>query len=89
MEWMEFEQQEPFGDRRRDWQAASICTTIANMTAIGMRSETRFKVSDFMLDFSAVPKQPEQAPGKSWQEMKMIAQMMAAASQTDARRKRR
>jgi hypothetical protein len=29
---MEYEAIEPFGDRRADWQAASICTAFANIT---------------------------------------------------------
>jgi len=89
MEWMEYAALEPFGDRRRDWQAASVCATVANMTAIGMRSEKRFKVADFMLDFTQEPHAESEPAGKSWQEMRMIARMMALQSQAQERKKRR
>jgi hypothetical protein len=86
MEWMAYEKMEPFGDLRRDWQAASICATIANMTAIQMRSEKRFQVKDFMLDFEPRAVAEPESTGKTWQEMRMIAQMMALQSQSKKRR---
>jgi len=86
MEWMEYERLEPFGDKRGDWQAAAITAGISNVLLACFHSEQRFKVADFMLKFGGtVPK--EEASGKSWQEMKLIAQMMTAASQAKKRRR--
>lgn len=85
VQWMEYAEAEPFGDRRQDWHAASLCATMMNQTAMLMRSETRFNVRDFLLDFDGEEK-PTPAPEKSWQEMRMIAQMLAAASNSKKRR---
>lgn len=80
LELKAYDQIEPIGTRRTDYQAASICATLANL-AVGRRSRRRFKVSDFLLEFD---KQAEAAPdkpaGQTWQEQKMIAKMFFALS---------
>lgn len=48
-EWMVYEQVEPFGDRRGDFQAALICMTLANR--LRNKDEQPFKMQDFLLDF--------------------------------------
>jgi hypothetical protein len=87
MEWMEYELREPFGDKRRDWQAAAITAGISNVLLQCFQYEHRFKVSDFMLKFGIVATKEDAPSGKSWQEMKMIAQMMTVASQAKKRRR--
>jgi len=82
---MEYERLEPFGDKRGDWQAASIISGISNVLLACFHSDQRFKVADFMLKFDGKVA-PEAPSGKSWQEMKLIAQMMTAASQSKRRR---
>jgi hypothetical protein len=99
MRWMEYDRVEPLGDLRGDWQAASICSTIANMTMVAHRIETRFTPADWLLEFKEGGQTegepaPATAPvGKTWQEMKFISRMMVAAAKADeaaaARRKRR
>jgi len=83
---MEYERLEPFGDKRGDWQAASIIAGISNVLLACFHSDQRFKVADFMLKFGGTAA-PEAPTGKSWQEMKLIAQMMTAASQAKKRRR--
>lgn len=89
MEWMEYERLEPFGDKRGDWQAAAITAGISNVLLACFHSDRRYKVADFMLKFDATGTKEEAPAGKSWQEMKLIAQMMTAASQADTRKRRR
>lgn len=92
---MDYEAIEPFGDRRADWQAASICTAFANITLASKGAKKRFRVSDFLLEFDTedkkvVTKEGASAPpAKTWQEMKFIAQMWAAAFNADEDKKRK
>lgn len=97
LEWQAFDSVEPFGDKRGDWQAASICAVIQNIEARRRGASHVFTPAEFLLEFKekeSVAKEIEvpAAPVKSWQEMKMIGMMMAAASQAPAapsRRRRR
>lgn len=90
---MEYEAIEPFGDRRADWQAASICAAFANITLAARGAAKRFKVSDFLLEFDSeekkVTKDMEEgaAGAQSWQQMKFIAQMWVAAFNADEDKK--
>jgi len=78
LEWMAFDKLEPIGDKRGDWQAAVICSTLANIAVAKTRSRKRFKTKQFLLEFG--PDKPlAQGQQQSWQEMKMIAQMVAIA----------
>lgn len=77
LEWQMFDQLNPIGDLRRDWQAASICAVIANIAAAQGRSKKRFKVQDFLLEFGEERERPERR--QTWQEQKMIIQMVHAA----------
>lgn len=91
---MEYETIEPFGDRRADWQAASICTAFANITLAARGSTKRFRMKDFLLEFGnekdlQTPKEEGTTPGKTWQQMKFIAQMMTAQANADEGKKKR
>lgn len=78
--WRAFDKVSPVGDRRGDWQAASVCSAIFNSMAIKAGSNKRFATSDFLLEFKedetpvsdevASPQLPQ-----DWQRMKMIARM--------------
>lgn len=74
LEWQHFDSVEPFGDMRSDWQAASICALMATIAAKGKK---RFSPKDFLLQFGDA----RESKGKkqTWQEQKMIAQMLEAA----------
>lgn len=83
-EWMAYDLISPIGDRRGDWQAAAICAAVANVMMAVNRGRKRFNVSDFLLEFGKVVKRAKDVEeGKSWQEMKFIAQMCAAASRAE------
>jgi hypothetical protein len=81
--WEAFDELEPIGGRRGDWQAASICSMLMNLA--GKRART----SDCLLEFGEereVP--PAPAPQRqTWQEQKMIGMMFAAASAKGGRKK--
>ncbi len=69
-------------------QAAAICTTFANMMMLQMRSKHRFKISDFMLDFSndkKLVKQVEASP--AWHRLKTIAKQHAGLFNRGGKRK--
>jgi len=79
LEWFAYDALEPIGGRRGDWQAASVCSAIANTAAARSGSKKRFLTRDFLLEFGA--DKPTPAPSRqTWQEQKMIAMMFAAAS---------
>jgi Protein of unknown function (DUF4035) len=75
---MEYDRTCPIGDVRGDWQAASIAAAVANVLVAVNGGRKRFAVADFKLEFGESKKRPKE--GKSWQEMRMLAQIMAASS---------
>ena len=90
-EWLAYEVVEPFGEKRADWQAASVCAVVANAASITSGSRKRFKVSDFLLEFDEEEKAiPGQGPAQNWQRHKMIAKMFATiANKAEAKRQAR
>ncbi len=90
---MEYEAIEPFGDRRADWQAASIVAGLANVIIAVNRGTKRFRIKDFLLEFDRqekeVAKEGAAPAGKTWQQMKFIAQMWAAAFNADEEKKKK
>jgi hypothetical protein len=74
VEWMAYSQVERFDEVRADLRAASICAMLANIHRNPKKRATPFNVSDFLLDFEGTPKRRQ-----TWQEQKMIAQMIVAA----------
>lgn len=90
-EWQAYDEIEPFGDKRGDWQAASIASAIFNALMIFVRSRKRFRVMDFLLKFGKEREEKEgpKTERQTWQEQRMIAQMFAAAFNSDGKKKRR
>lgn len=86
-EWLAYEVVEPFGERRADWQAASVCAVVANVAAAKSGSRKRFKVSDFLLEFDEKEKALPEQGGQTWQQQKMIAKMFAAIATVEEERK--
>lgn len=88
-DWRRYDEIDPIGGGRSDWQAASVCATVMNAAAVMIGSKQRVKISDFLLDFSG-ERASERAKDKPqqphWKSMKFIAQMMVAASQADVSR---
>lgn len=92
-EWRAFDLVHPIGDRRGDWQAAIICASIWNSTLAANRSRKRFKPSEFLLEFTEIPKDDEipasdtSTPATPWQHMKMIARMQVALANAEEKKK--
>lgn len=92
LEWRAFDQIEPFGGVRADWQAAGITAGISNVIAASVRSRHRFKVEDFLLKFRTPEETKaalEAAKGSpvDWQRMKFIARIAAATANADEEKK--
>lgn len=91
LEWEAYDQVEPIGQKRGDWQAASIVTALYNVAASLTRSRKRWRVKDWLLEFTTEgPSKAVVTPARqTWQEQKSIAMMFAAmANATPAKRKR-
>jgi hypothetical protein len=100
-EWMIYERMEPFGDRRADWQAASICAATMNAAVLQRTGKVQmlFRPAQFLLEFNDEPVaakkegEPAPAPTQNWQGMKFIARQMTALANAEAKvaakRKRR
>jgi hypothetical protein len=84
LNWRAFDLIEPFGDRRADYHAASICAAMFNATLMSKGSKKRVRVSDFLLEFrdAEAKIEEEQASSAGWQRMKWIAKMHVAVSKT-------
>jgi len=93
VEWRAFDQIEPFGFIRQDWQSASITAGISNVIAASVRSKQRFKVEDFLLKFrtaeeiqTVIDSVAQAAPAVDWKRMKLIARLCAADANINAAR---
>lgn len=81
LDWRAFDLICPYGDRRADYHAASICAAIYNTTLMQGGSRKRLSPTEFLLEFKDVEKKdPEAAPAAAWQHMKSIARMHFAIS---------
>jgi hypothetical protein len=90
LNWRAFDLIEPFGDRRADYHAASICAAVFNTALMRGGSRRRVRVSDFLLEFKdAEAKVDEAAPNAGWQRMKWIAKMHFASSKATKDKPRR
>lgn len=95
LEWQEFDKISTIGDKRGDWQAASIAAAVHNSAAMLGRSKHRVRVSDMLLEFAEEQKPaPVMKEGKrAEQDMKFIARMSVALSnaeeETAAKKKRK
>lgn len=88
-DWWAYDQVEPIGAMRGDYQAASVCATIMNGFAVMARSRKRFKIKDFLLEWGKEAKVAEPGGkdnGQPWQKMKLVARMWAAASKVEQKR---
>lgn len=91
LSWQAYESLEPFGDHRSDWNAASVCAAIMNAMAMSVRSRKRWRVKDFLLEFTDEEKKvpaDTQPQGTPWQVMKMFAKMSAAIANADEEKRK-
>ncbi len=97
LEWQEFDRIEPIGQKRGDWQVASVCSLLANIAASRSGSEHRFTTRDFLLEWrdaselAKVETETKQAPAPTtaWQQMKFYARMYAAQANADEKHKQK
>ncbi len=71
-DWERYAELEPFGEKRADYRAASICATIANVNR--GKGQKAYAVEDFVLKFE----QPE-STRQTWQQQLAIANAIALA----------
>lgn len=83
MSWVAYDKVEPIGGRRGDWHTASICSTLMNIAC----GKMKYTPSDFLLEWG--PKRAVQQKKQSWQEMKMMAQIIAGFYNDDRPRRGR
>ena len=96
LEWKEYFEAEPIGDKRADFHAASICCALANTMIATSGGNQRFKIADFLLEFDRQAtdvKEIKEEPKAAVQRMKFIARqwtaLMNAAEKADEKKKRR
>lgn len=90
LEWEAFDELHPIGEKRGDWQAASICRVMMDIAAAQCGSKKRFRNADFLLEFKDEPESELESQPKSqtWQEMKMYARMYVAQSAKGKKKRR-
>lgn len=87
MEWQAFDDISPIGDKRGDWQAASIAAFLANVIIGAHGGTKRFKISDALLEFDTQPKEGANAatPARDFRVLKHYARQFAAMSRAESR----
>jgi hypothetical protein len=87
MQWRAYDKIEPIGQKRGDFQAASICAATMNAVLLSKGIRSKFRVSDFMLEFkeeeTKVETTPSGSPPADWQRLKMLARMHYAVSKAE------
>lgn len=94
-EWRAYESIEPFGDRRADWHAASICAAVWNATLASRGIDKQMTVEQMLLHFKAKPTdstkevttsdQPK--PAKDYKALKFVAKMWTSVMNAEERLK--
>lgn len=95
--WKEFDEVDPIGGRRGDWQAASVAASMYNAIALLSGSKHRMKVADMLLIYGSTQQKdggskPTATPAAPWQSMKFTAMMQVAlanAEEAAAEKKRK
>lgn len=90
LDWQMFDELEPIGDIRGDYQAASIVGMLANLHRNTEKFPKAFANSLFLLPFGGAPEEATEAPKpkkKDWRQLKAIAQSLAAMYNEEERKK--
>lgn len=77
LEWHAFSELEPFDAERDDLRIASVVQALMNIFRDRKRRSSPFSLDEAMLRFGDTPKREKQP--QSWQTMKMMGMLMAAA----------
>lgn len=75
--WMQYYEQEPFGEERADLRAYSIVAMIANVNRDPKKRPQGYVPSDFMPKFGAQQRQTKMMDQADWSDFK--AMMIATA----------
>lgn len=93
--WQAFDEIDPIGGLRHDYLTASIVAMMANLRRDHEKHPDPIPLATFLLQWGKKAKKLLDAnpkpKGKSWQELKLIGQMMAAmynAAEDDYNRKK-
>jgi hypothetical protein len=79
--WKAFDELEPIGGQRLDHLTASIVSTLVNLRRNVDKYPDPFPLADFLLKWgsdSATVKPPPKPTGKTWQQLKLMGQVLAA-----------
>jgi hypothetical protein len=87
LEWHAFSELEPFDAERDDIRVASIVQALMNIFRDRKRRSSPFTLDEAVLRFGDAPKREHRQ--KSWQSMKMMTLMIAAAFNHEERKKQK
>jgi hypothetical protein len=81
IEWIAFDELEPIGGLKDDYRAASIVATLVNLRRNVEKFPAPIPISNFLLKWGdELRNQPAvKPPQKTWQQLKLIGQVMAAS----------
>lgn len=85
-DWMAYDELEPIGGKRGDWQAASIVAAMHSLQRNPERFPEPFPPGMFLLEFDR-PERKVEPRGRTWQEMRMMAQVYVAGQQMQQKRR--
>lgn len=78
VEWMAYEQLEPFGDRRGDFQAGMICAATYNQHRT-KPADRVFNPTDFIPQWDPSPERPPQTIDEQLEMMLLIQKVQNAS----------
>lgn len=82
-EWLVYDQIEPLGESRGDYQAAIVAATIANVNR--SKGQKPYSPADFLPNF--IPETKEQRAAKLHAKMKAVKQRYEHSTETEELRK--
>lgn len=85
---MAYAELEPFDETRADVRAASICSLLANIHRDTKKKREPFTIADFLLVYGDDVKPASPKKRQTWQEQKLIGQMMAIAFNEPPRKRK-
>lgn len=89
LDWMAWNDIEPFGDLRRDYQAAQVVAALVNIYRNKAKFPEPFPTSMFLLSFGQPDKGIPKAKKKDWRELKAMAKVLAQMYNDELKPKRR
>jgi hypothetical protein len=79
LDWMYYDEIDPFGSWREDYRQAEVVTAIYNVNRNPKKRSEPFKTTDFLVRFGRRTEQ-ELKPKQTWQHQLSIAHLYLAAS---------